>query len=177
VNWGNEFVELDKTTHDRSSFDCDKDELNNFIKTRASKHMEVGVSKTFLLPSLKPLPSGMSAICAFYTITGATIERSDLPDKLGKKLPQYPVPVFLLGQLAVHRECAGQGLGKIVLINALSKLADINRNMPSYAVIVDCLDEQAESFYRKYGFKDLTTHNERVRMFLAMSTLIELFKN
>ena len=174
--WENEFVELDKTIHERKSFDCGKQELNNFLQTRAAKHMEAGVSKTFLLPSKDNLPDGKTFICAFYTITGATIERSTLPGSLAKKLPHYPVPVLLIGQLAVHRSCAGQGLGKITLIEALKRLAQINKHMPAYAVIVDCLDEEAEGFYQKYGFVELCRNNGRARMYLPMRTVLEIFQ-
>jgi GNAT superfamily N-acetyltransferase len=177
VIWENEFVELDKTIHERKSFDCGKDELNNFLQTRAAKHMEAGVSRTFLLPSKDSLPGGKSPICAFYTITAATIERSTLPRLLAKKLPHYPVPVLLIGQLAVHTSCAGLGLGKITLIAALKRLAQINEHMPAYAVIVDCLDEEAEGFYLKYGFVELCRNAGRARMYLPMRTVLELFQD
>ena len=175
--WENEFVELDKTIHERKSFDCGKEELNNFLQTRAANHMEAGVSRTFLLPSKDNIPDGKTSICAFYTIAGATVERSTLPRSLAKKLPHYPVPVLLIGQLAVHISCAGQGLGKITLIEALKRLALINEHMPAYAVIVDCLDEEAEGFYQKYGFVELCRNNGRARMYLPMRTVLELFQD
>jgi len=177
VIWGNEFVELNKTIHERNSFDCGKEELNNFLQTRAAKHMEARVSRTFLLPSKDNLPNGKTSICAFYTITGATIERSTLPRSLAKKLPHYPVPVLLIGQLAVHTSCAGQGLGKIILIEALKRLALINEHMPAYAVFVDCLDNDAEGFYQKYGFVELCRNDGRARMYLPMRTVLELFQD
>ena len=175
--WEKEFVELDKTSHERKSFDCGKDELNNFLQTRAANHTKAGVSRTFLLPSKDNLPGGKTLICAFYTITGATIERSILPRSLAKKLPHYPVPVLLIGQLAVHTLCAGRGLGKITLIEALKRLAQINQHMPAYAVIVDCIDEEAEGFYRKYGFVELCRNNGRARMYLPMRTVLKLFQD
>jgi GNAT superfamily N-acetyltransferase len=177
VIWENEFVELNKTIHERESFDCGKEELNNFLKTRAAKHAEAGVSRTFLLPSKDNSPDGKTFICAFYTITGATIKKSTLPKSLAKKLPHYPVPVLLIGQLAVHTSCAGQGPGKITLIEALKRLAQINEHMPAYAVIVDCLDEEAEGFYQKYGFVELCRNDGRARMFLPMRTVLELFQD
>jgi len=177
VIWGNEFVELSKTIHERNSFDCGKEELNNFLQTRAAKHMGARVSRTFLLPSKDNLPNGKTSICAFYTITGATIERSTLPRSLAKKLPHYPVPVLLIGQLAVHTSCAGQGLGKIILIEALKRLALINEHMPAYAVFVDCLDNDAEGFYQKYGFVELCRNDGRARMYLPMRTVLELFQD
>jgi len=175
VSWAKEFVELDKTIHDRASFDCGENELNSFLQTNAAKHMEVGVSRTMLLPSLVPLPDGKYPICAFYTITPSSISRETLPDKLAKKLPHYPVPVFLLAQLAVHYEHKGKGLGKITLIKALEYLWKINSYIKAYAVIVDCLNGRAEQFYLQYGFEVLCKYNGRTRMFLRMTTIEKLF--
>ena len=84
---------------------------------------------------------------------------------------------LLIGQLAVHTSCAGQGPGKITLIEALKRLAQINEHMPAYAVIVDCLDEEAEGFYQKYGFVELCRNDGRARMFLPMRTVLELFQD
>jgi len=115
VSWADTFVELDKTIHDRVSFDCGEEELNTFFQTQAAKHMEVGVSRTMLLPASVPLPDGKYPICSFYTITPGSISRETLPEALAKKLPRYPVPVFILAQLAVHSEYHGQGKEKLPL--------------------------------------------------------------
>jgi len=87
----------------------------------------------------------------------------------------YPVPVFLLAQLAVHKEFHGSGLGKVSLIKALEYLWEINSHMRAYAIVVDCLTKQAESFYEKYGFEALSEINGRVRMFISMKTVGQLF--
>ncbi len=175
MSWQKEFVELNKSIHDRESFDCGEDELNTFLHTQASRHMAAGLSKTILLPALSPLPNGKFPICAFYTIAPSSISRQDLPVNLAKKLPHYPVPVFLLAQMAVHREHKGQGLGKTTLIKALKYFHEINKYMPAYAVIVDCLNGEAESFYLQYDFKKLDTQNGKTRMFLPMKIIVQIF--
>ncbi|MEA1968357.1 MAG: GNAT family N-acetyltransferase [Thermodesulfobacteriota bacterium] len=175
MSWAKEFIELDKAVHDRASFDCGEVELNEFIWTKAARHMTAGISRTMLLPASVPLPDGKYPICTFYTITPSSISRETLPEKLMKKLPRYPVPVFLLAQLAVHSEYHSQGLGKITLIKALEYLWEINFHMRAYAIIVDCLNETAENFYSKYGFEVLCCHNSRVRMFMPMKIAGQLF--
>ncbi len=175
MTWAQEFVELDKSIHDRTSFDCGEEALNTFLHTQAAKHMEVGVSRTMLLPTSDPLPSGRYPICAFYTTAPSSISRETLPEALAKKLPHYPVPVFLLAQLAVHSEYHGQGLGKVTLIKALEYLLKVNVHMRAYAIIVDCLNDGAEQFYLKYGFEELYQHNGRKRMFIPMKTVVQLF--
>jgi GNAT superfamily N-acetyltransferase len=176
VKWSNEFVELDKSIHDRGQFDCGEQELNTFIQTQAAKHMTVGISRTLLLPAVNVLPNGRIPICSFYTIAPGSIERKTLPKTLSKKLPHYPVPVFLLAQLAIDAKCLNQGLGKITLIKALENLWKINSRMRAYAVIVDCLNENAKQFYEKFGFEILCSHNERIRMYIRMNTISQLFE-
>lgn len=175
MSWSDEFVELDKTIHDRAAFDCGEPAINAFIQTKAAKHMEVGLSKTMVLPASTPGPNGKYLICAFYTIAPSSIRRKTLPEKLAKKLPYYPVPVFLIGQIGVLREYQGQGLGKITLIKALEYLWEINQRMRAYAVIVDCLNKDAEQFYSKYGFEKFFDADNSTRMFLPMKTIAELF--
>lgn len=177
MSWSREFVELDKGIHDRASFDCGETELNLFIQTQASKHMQAGISRTMVLPASNPLPNQKIPICAFYSIAPGSICRDTLPKALVKKLPRYPIPVFLIAQLAVHREFQGEGLGKICLVNALKYLWEINAHMRVYAIIVDCLTDAPEKFYAKYGFEVLCEHNGKVRMFLPMKTVARLFSS
>lgn len=169
------FVDLDKLIYDRESFDCDEPELNNFIRTQATRLMDAGISKTMVLPASVSLPNGKTPICAFYSISPTSIKREDLPDNFAKKLPRYPIPVFLLAQLAVHKEFKGFGLGKVALVNALEYFYNISAHMPAYAVVVDCLNKNAESFYLKYGFQELCKYDERSRLFIPMKQVSELF--
>ncbi len=176
MSWSNEFIELDKTIHERISFDCGETELNTFIRTQAAKHMSIGISRTMVLPASIPLSNGKYPIRAFYTIAPSSIKRESLPKTLAKKLPCYPVPVFLLAQMAVHVEYQNQGQGKITLFKALEKLWNINAHMRAHAIIVDCLNENAEKFYLKYDLETLDHQQGRTRMFIPMKTIAMLFQ-
>lgn len=176
MNYSDKFVDLDKNLHDRDSFDCGEEELNFFLKTKASKHNELGISKTLVLPSIDILENDKYQICSFFSVAPTTISRETLPTNLLKKLPLYPVPVFLIAQLGVNKDFHNLGLGKITLIKALEYLWKVNLKMPAFAIIVDCLNSDVEKFYSKYGFKPLSTNNDRLRMFIPMKTIESLFK-
>jgi GNAT superfamily N-acetyltransferase len=168
---GSRFVELDKERHDRSSFDCGVEELNIFLQQSAARHKEAGISLTMVLPA----QDDSTGICAFYTLCHTEIERQTLPPTLAKKLPRYPVPVLLIAQLAVHEQAQGQGLGKITMIRALRHCLEINAHLPSYAVVVDALEQSVQGFYTQYGLQVLDTYRQRARLFLPMKAVERLF--
>ncbi|NRB41428.1 MAG: GNAT family N-acetyltransferase [Pseudomonadales bacterium] len=175
MSWSKKFEELDKNKHDRSSFDCAEVALNTFIQTQAAKHMQAGISRTMVLPEKISLLNQKFPICLFYSIAPSSICRETLPAQLEKKLPRYPIHVFLLAQLAVHKEFHGSGLGKASLIKALEYLWQVNSHMRAYAIVVDCLTDSSQSFYSKFGFEVLCEYNGRIRMFLPMKTVAQLF--
>ena len=83
---------------------------------------------------------------------------------------------MLVAQLAVNRKVQGQGLGKITLIRALQHAGEINEHLPSYAVVVDALDNQVQGFYKQFGFTALDTNSPRKRLYMAMQTVVQLFR-
>jgi GNAT superfamily N-acetyltransferase len=169
------FVELDKHLHNRKSFDCGQAELNEFLTSSAARHREAGISRTMVLPAddtNEPL-----GICAYYTLSHTEIKRDTLPAALAKKLPRYPIPVILIAQLAVHSAAQGTGLGKATLICALEHALKINQHLPSFALVVDALNDDIQTFYQQYGFQILYRHQQRMRLFLPMSTIAQLFSD
>lgn len=172
----NVFVKLDKAIHDRTKFDCGEEELNSFFKTRAAKHQSENISLTLVMASDNN-ENGKYPVRAFYTVSPCTISRESLPKSEAKKLPIYPIPVFLFAQLAVDSGNHGRGLGKITLINSLEYLYKASKTMPAYAVVVDCLNDNAEQFYRKYGFDYLCEISGRKRLFIPMGTIAQLFSD
>lgn len=165
------FVELDKTTHKRQAFDCGQDTLNRFIQQYAARHRQAGISKTMVLANSE------YGIRSFYTLSHTVIQRHSLPKNQTKKLPFYPIPVLIIGQLAVHKKEQGTGLGKVTLIKALQHCYEIHQVLPSFAVIVDAIDGSAVSFYQQYGFSLLeSAETTPIRLWLSMKAIETLFE-
>jgi hypothetical protein len=169
------FVELDKTLHDRPLFDCGAPEINAFLKQYALRHMKVGISKTMVLPASERQPNRKFPICSFYTVAPSSIRRETLPPDYSKRLPHYPIPVFLIAQLGVDKRFQKQQLGKLTLIKALHFLWQVNHKLRAYAVVVDCLNVELERFYGRYGFQPLYRAGGKSRMFIPMNTVEQLF--
>jgi predicted GNAT family N-acyltransferase len=156
------------TTHEKSKFFCDKIMLDNYIQKQAKQDVKGKVSACFILSDDDKIIKG------YYTLSNGSIPRSQLPESIIKRLPRYKdLPVTLLGRLAVDNKFQGQKLGKVLLIDALKRSYDAaSGSTASMAVIVDAIDQEATSFYARYGFISLPDSS---RMFIPMLTVEQLF--
>ena len=69
-----------------------------------------------------------------------------------------PVPVVLLGRLAVRRDFQGRGLGSDLLRDALARTLAISAAVGVRALLVHAIDDAAADFYRRYGFEPSAIH-------------------
>jgi GNAT superfamily N-acetyltransferase len=140
------FSTLD-SSFEKTDFDCGRQPLNDYLKKYASQNMRSGYSVTFVVTV-----EGSKKVLGYYCASATTIEFANIPDRLSKKLPKYPAPAMLIGQLAVDNTIQGQGLGRILLMHALSRAVQISSEMGIFAVRVDAIDIESKQFYIKYGF-------------------------
>lgn len=154
--------------HDRSQFACGQPSLDRFLKESARQNQDKDVSRTFVLTR-----QGDARVYGYYTLAAGQIERASLPPKVSKKLPKYPVPVVVLGRLAVDESVKGQQLGRRLLWDALNRslaAADADGvGVGIFAVLVDALDESAAEFYRRFEFESL--QDLPLRLYLPLSTI------
>ena len=148
--------------HDRNAFDCGEEALNNYIQRFALQNDERGIGRTFVA-----VEAGSTRILGYYTLATGKITFETIPDN--KKLPRMPIPVVLLGRLAVDKDSKGSGLGRRLLLHALWRSQQIASHAGVYAVEVDALHEQAAQFYRKYGFIPLL--DDPRHLYLSMKTI------
>lgn len=157
-----EFYTLDKS-FDRSDFDCGSLELNNFLKSKARQNQNAGFNKTFVA-----VASGdkNKTVLGYYSLSMGEIDLSSLPQNLVKKLPKHPVPVARMGRLAVDIATKGQGLGKLLMVDAMKRVQTASELIGVYALLVDAKDDSAKNFYLKYGFIPLI--DEPMTLFLPL---------
>jgi len=103
-------------------------------------------------------------LAGFFTLSAGSVSCSDLPESLAKKLPRYPVPVALIGRLAVDTGFQGKGLGSILLADACQKIANASETLAVAAIVVDAKDAATATFYGHFGF--LTLPGQPARLLL-----------
>lgn len=134
----------------RTEFDCGQLELNRYIRHYATQDIKRNVARVFIA---NPEAHGIQ-LAGFYTLSAGSISCSELPEHLAKKLPRYPVPVAILGRLAVELKFQGQGLGSILLADACERVAKASKTLAVAGIVVDAKESAAE-FYRHFGFMPL----------------------
>ncbi len=156
------------SAHKKEIFRCGKPLLDDYLHKQAKQDVKRKLTACFILPDENNHVKG------YYTLSSTSIERQSLSDEIIKKLPPayHDLPATLLGRLAVSIEYQNQGLGELLLLDALKRSYTISTEIGSMAVIVDPLDKQAQQFYNKYGFILLPDSG---KMFLPMATVSNLF--
>ena len=162
-------IELLSKKHKKKEFECGKETLDDYIHKQAGQDVKRKLSACFVWEDIQ---SGY--IQGYYTLANSSIPLNIIPERWRKKLPPSysSIPTTLLGRLAVDKRFQGKGIGQILLVDALKKSYEISEDIGSFAVVVDPLDREAETFYEKFGFIKLPDSG---KMFIAMRTLKELF--
>jgi GNAT superfamily N-acetyltransferase len=158
------------STHKKSDFSCGKEMLDVYIHKQANQDIKRKLSTCFVINEKET-----NLIKGYYTLSNNSIPLELVPNQIRKKLPRsyQSIPTTLLGRLAIDDKFQGQGIGKLILVDALKRSCEISKTIGSFAVIVDPIDQDAENFYEKYGFIKLPDSG---KMFLPMKTIGQLFK-
>lgn len=136
--------------HDRRAFESGSAPLDAWLRQTAQQHQRRGISRTFVAAA----EEAPSRILGFYALTVCEVVANELPEDLAGKLPRS-VPGIRLGRLAVDRSVQGQGLGELLLMDAIERAKLVLEHVGVHAVFVDAKDARAAAFYRKYGFRAL----------------------
>jgi ribosomal protein S18 acetylase RimI-like enzyme len=111
-------------------------------------------------------------IAGYYGLSAASFEKDELPPRLAKRLPHYPVPAAILGRLAIDGACQGRGLGETLLLDAIRRVVRASATLAVYAIVVDAKNDRAVEFYERYGFRAFAS--EKRRLFLPLETFEKL---
>ncbi len=159
-------LELLSGEHDRKGFCCGKESLDRYLRETARGHLAKGVSITRVLverDAVKPKP-----ILGYFTLASSVATAANWPGA-AKGLPAMPVPLVLLGRLAVAEDWQGRGIARLLLAAAREIAAASMRGAGGIGLAVDPADEELATFYAQYGFRRVDESS--LRMFLPLESL------
>lgn len=130
--------------HELADFDCGESSLDEWLKKRALKNHGAGASRCFVLCA------GTSVI-GYYSLSAGAISHEAAPKAMRRNMPD-PLPVLLLGRLAVDRRYHNQGLGQSLLRDALMRAVSVAGDAGVFAILVHAISDQAKRFYLSRGF-------------------------
>lgn len=165
-----QFTEQLNSNHKKAEFSCGVPLLDDYLHKQANQDIKRNLTACFVL-----IDESNDLLKGYYTLSNNSIPQDKIPSNFHKKLPNSytTIPTTLLGRLAVDNRYTGQGLGKLLLVDALRRSYEILSSVGSYAVVVDSIDQSAIEFYSEYGFILLPDSG---KMFLPMKTIKSLFK-
>jgi GNAT superfamily N-acetyltransferase len=140
--------------HDRGAFTCGEPAIDAWFHERAGQMSRKGLAAVHLL-----VEQATGAIVGFYTLSNYTVVATELPARVAKGMPErLALPAHLLGQLGVDRRYQGQGIGGVLVRDALKRAERMTGDAASLGVVVHALDERAAAWYRRLGFEPFPEH-------------------
>jgi ribosomal protein S18 acetylase RimI-like enzyme len=136
--------------HDLSAFDSTSPDLNDWLRRRAWPNQQSGASRTYVICQ-------GSRVVAFYCLANGSVLHVDTPSKIRRNMPE-PIPVMILGRLAVDREFERRGIGRALLGNAILRTLQAAEISGIRAILVHAEDDKALAFYERHGFLNSPTN-------------------
>lgn len=161
-------VEALATHHDRDAFSCGVDSLDRYLRSQAGQDVRRRANGVFILVAA----DAVETVLGYYTLCATSLPQGDVPAAARKHVPRYPlVSATLIGRLAVSRTRQGDGLGSLLLADAVQRAYASAETVGSSMLVVDALNERAAAFYESFGFQPLP---QSLRLVLPMRSIEEL---
>ncbi len=132
------------TVHELDNFDSGEFSLDDWLKKRAIKNQTSGASRCFVLCNSK-------TVIGYYSLSAGAISHENAPKSMRRNMPD-PLPVLLLGRLAIDKHYHYKGLGSALLRDAMLRAVSIASETGVFAILVHSLSEEARKFYLSRGF-------------------------
>lgn len=138
-------IEKLRVDHDIASFDCGQPDLNRWLLRHALQNQLANSAQTYA-----GLVNG--EVIGFYSLAVGQIEFVDAPERLRKGLARHPIPVMLLARLAVDCKWQGKGVGRELVLDAISRTLQAAEIAGIRALVVHAKDDRARQYYEQFDF-------------------------
>jgi GNAT superfamily N-acetyltransferase len=131
-------------THDLSHFQCAEPTLDDWLRRRALQNEESGASRTYVL-CLE------NRVVGYYALAVGAVTHADAPGRVRRNVPD-PVPVMVIGRLAIDQSMQGRSIGPALLRDAVLRTIQAAEIAGIRAILVHAISDRAKRFYEKWGF-------------------------
>lgn len=143
-----------------SEFRCGEEQLDAWLRGRARGNERSGASRTLVSVTRE------GRVAGYYCLSSSSIVRDSVPAELARQQPD-PIPVVLLGRLAVDESFAGVGLGASLLQHATSRAIEAAEAIGIRAILVHAMTEEVVAFYERFGFTRFPGQDRTLYLLLA----------
>lgn len=130
--------------HDLRGFSCGVPTLDDWLKRRAQANQVSGASRTYVV-------ADGEKVVAYYCLASGAIAVSDAPGAVRRNMPD-PVPMAIMGRLAIDQSWQGKGLGVALLQDAVRRTVEAAGIVGIRGLLVHAISEEAKAFYEHHGF-------------------------
>ena len=148
--------------HDVSQFSSGVPALDTWLQDKARLNEAKGGARTYVA-------CDGDRVAGFYSLAASAVEKRRVSSRVGRNMPE-PIPVILLGQLAVDTDYQGRRLGSDLLIDAAQRALAAADVIGARAIVVQAIDEPAKAFYGRFGFRPFS-NREPLMLLLRLSEL------
>ncbi len=117
--------------------------MDNWLKQRAMKNQVTGASRTFV-------SCDGSKVLAYYSLASSAVTTNAAPGRFRRNMP---IPVVVLGRLAVDKSLHGQGVGRALVRDAGLRVIQVADTIGIRGMLVHALSDEAREFYLRVGFE------------------------
>jgi GNAT superfamily N-acetyltransferase len=146
--------------HNFTEFDCGTPSLNHWLTRQALKNEASGASRTYVVCI-------DNTVVGYYSLAAGAVVRTEAPKSMRRNMPD-PIPVMVLGRLAVDLARQGQGIGRALLRDAILRVLRAAEIVGVRAILVHAISEEAKRFYLSHGFQESPI--EPMTLCLALGT-------
>lgn len=150
--------------HDISDFSSGNETLDDWLSHKAAYNDKADASRTYVV-------CADDLVIAYYCLATGSVERSEATGRLRRNMPD-PIPVMMLGRLAVDLAWQSHGLGAALLQDAVLRTIQVSDIVGVKALLVHAISDKAVEFYKKWGFQPSPAHPRT--LFLSIRQAKEL---
>jgi GNAT superfamily N-acetyltransferase len=130
--------------HDLAQFNCGEPSLDHWLRSRALQNEKSGASRTYVV-------CANGCVVGYYALAAGAVAHTEATSRAKRNMPD-PVPVILIGRLAIDSRFQGRGIGADLLRDAVLRVVQAAEIAGIRAILVNAISADAKKFYEKYGF-------------------------